>query len=57
MQEAAKPVHDRSTESLSQVHALNCIKDIFKSSKLSEKSGPYIPTFLEFAGQCLSSES
>lgn len=57
--EATKPV-DQVAESaggLSQVHALNCIKDIFKNSKLGERSESYVPEALNLAARCLSSDT
>jgi len=45
------------SESLTQVHALNCLKDIFKNSRLGEKSEAYISPTLELAGECLSSSA
>ncbi|TDZ18524.1 Uncharacterized protein Cob_v008660 [Colletotrichum orbiculare MAFF 240422] len=43
---------------LSQVHALNCLKDIFKSSFITQlgKSAPHIPQCLELAAGSLKSE-
>ena len=46
-----------SSESLTQVHALNCLKDIFKNSRLGERSEVYIAPALELAGECLSSQA
>lgn len=40
---------------LSQVHAMNCIKDILKNSKLGEKSEPYIPITFRLAVDALYS--
>lgn len=57
--EGTKPV-DQNAESaggLSQVHALNCIKDIFKNSKLGERSEAYVPQALSLAATCLSSDT
>ncbi|KAG9837049.1 hypothetical protein KCU98_g4087, partial [Aureobasidium melanogenum] len=51
---------DQAAESaggLSQVHALNCIKDIFKNSKLGERSEAYVPQALSLAAKCLSSDT
>ncbi|KAI0115082.1 putative death-receptor fusion protein-domain-containing protein [Daldinia grandis] len=41
---------------LPQVHALNCIKDIFKSSYLSKRAEPYLTDCLELAASSLKSE-
>jgi len=57
--EGTRPV-DPAAESaggLSQVHALNCIKDIFKNSKLGERSEAYVPQALSLAARCLSSDT
>lgn len=58
--EATKPV-DQVSESaaggLSQVHSLNCIKDIFKNSKLGERSESHVPEALSLAAKCLSSDT
>ncbi|KAI5238409.1 hypothetical protein E4T43_07441 [Aureobasidium subglaciale] len=57
--EGTRPV-DQAAESaggLSQVHALNCIKDIFKNSKLGERSEAYVPQALGLAAKCLSSNT
>lgn len=57
--EGTRPV-DQAAESaggLSQVHALNCIKDIFKNSKLGERSEGHVPQALSLAAQCLSSDT
>jgi hypothetical protein len=57
--EGTRPV-DPAAESaggLSQVHALNCIKDIFKNSKLGERSEAHVPQALSLAAKCLSSDT
>jgi len=57
--EATKPV-DQDAEKvggLSQVHALNCIKDIFKNSKLGERTEYHVPEALALAARCLSSDT
>ena len=57
--EGTRPV-DKAAESaggLSQVHALNCIKDVFKNSKLGERSEAYVPQALSLAARCLSSDT
>ncbi|KAK8049245.1 hypothetical protein PG994_010975 [Apiospora phragmitis] len=41
---------------LPQVHALNCIKDIFKSSYLSKRAEPYLTESLQLAATSLRSE-
>lgn len=41
---------------LPQVHALNCIKEIFTTSKLSVASEAYIGEGLELAAKTLNSE-
>lgn len=41
---------------LPQVHALNCIKEIFTTSKLSVASELYIGQALELAAKTLNSE-
>lgn len=40
---------------LPQVHALNCIKEIFTTSRLSVASEPYIGQGLELAARTLNS--
>lgn len=45
------------TGGLSQVHALNCLKEMFKVSKLGERSEIYVPAALGLAANCLSAES
>lgn len=40
---------------LPQVHALNCIKEIFTTSRLSVASEPYIGQGLELAAKTLNS--
>lgn len=47
------PIRDH--QALPQVHALNCLREVFKSSKLGLRSEQYIPQSLLLAGQCLSS--
>ncbi|KAI1331267.1 hypothetical protein F5Y16DRAFT_395706 [Xylariaceae sp. FL0255] len=41
---------------LSQVHALNCLKDVFKTSFLSHLAAPYLTDCLQLAAQSLQSE-
>ncbi|KZF21661.1 hypothetical protein L228DRAFT_283801 [Xylona heveae TC161] len=40
---------------LPQVHALNCLKDIFKSAKLGPSSEPYVPETMDLAAASLGS--
>ncbi|KAI0850975.1 putative death-receptor fusion protein-domain-containing protein [Daldinia vernicosa] len=47
---------DTDGSNLPQVHALNCIKDIFKSSYLSKRAEPYLTDCLELAASSLKSE-
>ena len=42
--------------SLPQVHAMNCLKEIFKSSALGNKTEPYIAECLKLAADNLTSE-
>jgi hypothetical protein len=42
--------------SLSQVHAMNCLKDILKNAKLGERSEPHVPSALQLAADALRSE-
>ena len=42
---------------LSQVHALNCLKDMFRNSKLGERSEAHVPEALGMAANCLSSDT
>lgn len=57
--EAIKPVDATANQDggLSQVHAMNCLKDMFKNSRLGEKSEPHVPEALSLAASCLSSET
>ncbi|KAH0369828.1 hypothetical protein KCU65_g2939, partial [Aureobasidium melanogenum] len=57
--EGTRPVEQaaESAGGLSQVHALNCIKDIFKNSKLGERSEAHVPQALSLAAKCLSSDT
>lgn len=41
---------------LPQVHALNCLKDIFKNTRLGEHSAPHISSAMIIAAECLSSD-
>lgn len=42
---------------LPQVHALNCLKDIFTSTKLGQRSEAFIPQALDLAGERLQSRT
>ncbi|KAK1995222.1 hypothetical protein LX36DRAFT_640230 [Colletotrichum falcatum] len=57
---AQKPAynHESDGSKLPQVHALNCLKDMFKSSFITQlgKSAPHIPRCLELAASSLKSE-
>ncbi|CAD0106145.1 unnamed protein product [Aureobasidium uvarum] len=57
--EGTRPVEKiaESAGGLSQVHALNCIKDIFKNSRLGERSEAHVPQALSLAAECLSSNT
>ncbi|KAI9837726.1 MAG: hypothetical protein M1819_006660 [Sarea resinae] len=48
---------DDSEVELPQVHALNCLKDIFRGAKLSAISEPYIAGALDLAATSLSSHA
>ncbi|KAI1460734.1 putative death-receptor fusion protein-domain-containing protein [Annulohypoxylon moriforme] len=49
-------VSETDGSNLPQVHALNCIKDIFKSSFLSKRAEPYLTDCLQLAANSLKSE-
>ncbi|KAK1987233.1 putative death-receptor fusion protein-domain-containing protein [Colletotrichum cereale] len=57
---AQKPAYNSESDGskLPQVHALNCLKDMFKSSFITQlgKSAPHIPRCLEVAASSLKSE-
>ncbi|ETS85749.1 hypothetical protein PFICI_03774 [Pestalotiopsis fici W106-1] len=55
---AQRPAHVSETDgsNLPQVHATNCIKDIFKSSMLSRRAEPYLTDCLQLAANSLRSE-
>ncbi|KAL8420035.1 hypothetical protein RB594_002984 [Gaeumannomyces avenae] len=55
---AQRPARAAETDgsNLPQVHALNCVKDVFKSSLLSMRAERYLPTFLQVAASSLRSE-
>ncbi|KAF4553253.1 putative death-receptor fusion protein [Elsinoe fawcettii] len=42
--------------SLPQVHALNCLREVFKYSKLAQRSEPFISDALRLSGDCLTSD-
>ncbi|KAI1098976.1 hypothetical protein F4804DRAFT_323208 [Jackrogersella minutella] len=50
-------VSETDGSNLPQVHALNCIKDIFKSSFLSKRAEPYLTDCLQLAANSLKSET
>lgn len=41
--------------SLPQVHALNCLKDIFTDARFGLRAETYVATSLEIAASCLES--
>lgn len=41
---------------LPQVHALNCLKEVFKTSGLNTRAELYVPTMLQLAASSLRSE-
>ncbi|KAF2150511.1 hypothetical protein K461DRAFT_258930 [Myriangium duriaei CBS 260.36] len=51
---ASFPIRDH--QALPQVHALNCLRELFKHSKLGQRSEEFIPQSLLLAGQCLTSD-
>ncbi|KAK1535510.1 hypothetical protein CPAR01_09052 [Colletotrichum paranaense] len=57
---ARKPAYNSESDGskLPQVHALNCLKDMFKSSFITQlgKSAPHIPQCLDLAAGSLKSE-
>ncbi|SMY23097.1 unnamed protein product [Zymoseptoria tritici ST99CH_1A5] len=55
---ARQDVNSKSAEegSLAQVHAMNCLKDILKTTRLGERTQQYIPTALQLAADSLRSE-
>jgi Putative death-receptor fusion protein (DUF2428) len=57
--EAESPVAGQlpAGASLPQVHALNCIKDIFTNAKLAASSDPYLSSGIELAVKCLASDT
>lgn len=55
---AKRPARIAETDgsNLPQVHALNCLRGIFRSSLLSKKAESYLPATLELAAESLKSE-
>lgn len=55
---AGRPVTLSETDetNLPQVHAMNCVKEIFKSSTLGKRSDKHIPDCLQLAADSLTSE-
>ncbi|KAH8890911.1 hypothetical protein GQ53DRAFT_841869 [Thozetella sp. PMI_491] len=55
---ARKPARVEETDgsNLPQVHALNCLRDVFRSSLLSKKGETYLPETLHLAANNLRSE-
>ena len=55
---AKRPVQlsEKEETSLPQVHAMNCLKEIFKSSELGNKAELYIAECLQLAADKLTSE-
>ncbi|KAI1816773.1 hypothetical protein GGS20DRAFT_593980 [Poronia punctata] len=49
-------VSETDGSNLAQVHALNCLKDVFKTSFLSQRAEPYLTDCLQLAAQSLQSE-
>ncbi|KAI8953930.1 putative death-receptor fusion protein-domain-containing protein [Xylaria longipes] len=49
-------VSETDGSNLAQVHALNCLKDIFKTSFLSHRAEPYLTDCLQLAASSLQSE-
>lgn len=47
---------DISEGELPQVHALNCLKDIFRTTKLGQSSDRYIELGFDLVGHCLNSD-
>jgi hypothetical protein len=56
---ARQRIGDSMTQesSLPQVHALNCIKDVLKNTRLGEQSERYVPHSLRLAAESLRSEA
>lgn len=55
---ARRPVEllEKDETNLPQVHAMNCLKEIFKSSTLGKKAESHIAECLQLAADSLSSE-
>jgi hypothetical protein len=55
---AARPVEVSEVDvtNLPQVHAMNCLKEIFRSSTLGKRSENHIADCLQIAADSLSSE-
>jgi hypothetical protein len=55
---ARQPVALSKTDetNLPQVHAMNCVKEIFKSSALGKRADKHIPDCLQLAADSLTSE-
>ncbi|KAI0453227.1 putative death-receptor fusion protein-domain-containing protein [Xylaria acuta] len=49
-------ISETDGSNLAQVHALNCLKDIFKTSFLSHRAEPYLTDCLQLAASSLQSE-
>ncbi|CAK4020465.1 HEAT repeat [Lecanosticta acicola] len=47
---------DAEEGNLAQVHAMNCLKDVFKNTRLGQQSERYIPVGLQLAADALRSE-
>ena len=56
LQAMAKAPIGADLESLPQVHALNCLKDIFTDSRFGPSSEIYIADTLDIAASCLESQ-
>lgn len=56
--EARKPPIEQNADEggLSQVHALNCLKDIFRTTKLGQSSERYIELGFDLVGHCLNAD-
>lgn len=55
---AKRPALAKNTDgsNLPQVHALNCLRGIFRTSLLGKRAESYLPATLELAATCLKSE-
>ncbi|TKX22999.1 hypothetical protein C1H76_4738 [Elsinoe australis] len=55
---ASGPIVTENTDhqALPQVHALNCLREVFKHSRLGQRSEKYIPEALQLSGICLTSD-